>query len=108
MNYSYGDRYNIGVESRSPSLNTTSALTPTEFSAAVSAITNSFGDPSRRNVYLFAHERGQDGITAAEVAQRFGLHPNVARHHLDKLAASGHLEVSALKSSRITRGRATE
>jgi predicted ArsR family transcriptional regulator len=35
------------------------------------------------------------GATAAEVADRFGLHVNVARHHLDKLAAGGYVEVVA-------------
>ena len=35
-----------------------------------------------------------DGVTAAQVAEQFGLHPNVARHHLDKLAAGGYLEVA--------------
>jgi predicted ArsR family transcriptional regulator len=60
----------------------------------VSAITNAFGDPTRRAIYLFAHESGADGVTAAQVAEKFGLHPNVARHHLDKLAAGGYLEVA--------------
>jgi predicted ArsR family transcriptional regulator len=32
-------------------------------------------------------------VTASQVAERFSLHPNVARHHLDKLAAGGYLEV---------------
>jgi predicted ArsR family transcriptional regulator len=60
----------------------------------VSAITNAFGDPTRRAIYLFAHESDDDGVTAAQVADKFGLHPNVARHHLDKLAAGGYLEVA--------------
>jgi len=30
-------------------------------------------------------------LTAASAAQATGLHVNVARHHLDKLAAAGHL-----------------
>jgi predicted ArsR family transcriptional regulator len=68
-------------------------LSPTEFASAVTAITSAFGDPSRRDIYLFAHEH-PEGITAAEAAERFALHPNVARHHLDKLASAGHLEVS--------------
>lgn len=72
---------------------TQSPLSPTEFSSAVTAITAAFGDPTRREIYLFAHER-PDGITASEVAERFELHANVARHHLDKLASGGHLEVS--------------
>ena len=44
-------------------------LTPTEFSSAVTAITSAFGDPTRREIYLFAHERSDDGaggVTAAE------------------------------------------
>ncbi|HUZ21208.1 MAG TPA: helix-turn-helix domain-containing protein [Acidimicrobiales bacterium] len=63
-----------------------------EFSAVVAAVTAAFGDTTRRQIYL--HVREGDGVTAAEVAQRFALHPNVARHHLDKLAAGGYLEVS--------------
>ncbi|MEZ5204509.1 MAG: helix-turn-helix domain-containing protein [Acidimicrobiales bacterium] len=73
-------------------------LSPTEFSSAVTAITAAFGDPTRRQIYLFAHEH-PEGVTASEVAERFELHPNVARHHLDKLAAGGHLEVSTARAS---------
>jgi predicted ArsR family transcriptional regulator len=63
-----------------------------EFSATVAAITAAFGDPTRRDIYLFA--RGAErGVTATEVAEKFDLHPNVARHHLDKLAAGGYVEV---------------
>ena len=36
---------------------------------------------------------GDDGLTTSVVAQEVGVHPNVARHHLDKLAAGGYLEV---------------
>ncbi len=32
-------------------------------------------------------------MTASEVARRVDVHANVARHHLDKLAAGGHLVV---------------
>lgn len=82
------------------------ALTPTEFSSAVTAITSAFGDPTRREIYLFAHERSEvddagvagPGVTAAEVAQQFLLHPNVARHHLDKLAGGGYVEVAIGRS----------
>lgn len=70
-----------------------SSLSPTEFSSAVSAITAAFGDPTRREIYLFAHEH-DEGVTASEVAERFALHANVARHHLDKLTAGGHIEVT--------------
>jgi predicted ArsR family transcriptional regulator len=67
-------------------------LSADEFSAAVSAVTSAFGDPTRRDIYLFVRS-GKDGVTAAEVAERFDLHPNVARHHLEKLTAGGYLTV---------------
>jgi predicted ArsR family transcriptional regulator len=67
-------------------------LTPEEFSAAVSAVTNAFGDPTRRDIYLFVKGEPQ-GVRAAEVAERFALHANVARHHLEKLAGGGYLRV---------------
>ena len=36
-------------------------LSPTEFSSVVTAITSAFGDPTRREIYLFA--RGsEDGV----------------------------------------------
>jgi predicted ArsR family transcriptional regulator len=70
----------------------TPALTDSEFSSAVAAVTTAFGDPTRRDIYLFAREADQ-GVTAAGVAEHFALHANVARHHLDKLAAGGYLEV---------------
>jgi predicted ArsR family transcriptional regulator len=68
--------------------------TPTAFTAAVSAITDAFGDPTRRRIYLFTRDHGgPDGVTASAVALEVGVHPNVARHHLDKLAAGGYVEV---------------
>lgn len=73
-------------------------LSPTEFASAVTAITSAFGDPTRREIYLFAHEC-DDGVTAGDTAKRFDLHANVARHHLDKLAAGGYLEVDLAKPS---------
>lgn len=73
-------------------------LSPTEFASTVTAITSAFGDPSRRDIFLFAHEH-PEGITARESAKAFDLHPNVARHHLDKLASGGYLEVTMAKPS---------
>jgi predicted ArsR family transcriptional regulator len=64
------------------------------FTATVSAITDAFGDPTRRRIYLFVRDRGgAGGLTTSVVADEVGVHPNVARHHLDKLAAGGYLEV---------------
>jgi predicted ArsR family transcriptional regulator len=79
-------------------------LTAAEFSAAVMAVTSAFGDPTRREIYLFARETDA-GVTASEVAERFELHPNVARHHLDKLAAGGYLEVAVVRAEHAAVGR---
>jgi predicted ArsR family transcriptional regulator len=62
------------------------------FFSAVAAVTAAFGDTTRRQIYGYLKEA--DGVTAQEIARRFDLHPNVARHHLDKLAAGGYVEVT--------------
>ncbi len=82
-------------------------LSETSFTATVSAITDAFGDPTRRQIYLFVRDRSTAtktsdgsvpvGVTAAEVAAEVGVHANVARHHLDKLSAGGYLEIDTAK-----------
>jgi predicted ArsR family transcriptional regulator len=57
----------------------------------VAAVTAAFGDPTRRDIYLYV--RANPGVTASSVATAFSLHPNVARHHLDRLVAGGYLQV---------------
>ena len=81
---------------------TGSDLTSDEFAAAVAAVTNAFGDPTRREIYLFVRS-SPEGVKAAEVAEQFELHPNVARHHLEKLAAGSYLDVELARHS--TAGR---
>ena len=73
-------------------------LTADDFTAVVSAVTNAFGDPTRREIYLFAREAGADGVTAGSVAEHFELHPNVARHHLEKLTGGGYLMVEIARA----------
>ncbi|HEV8116545.1 MAG TPA: methanogen output domain 1-containing protein [Acidimicrobiales bacterium] len=75
------------------------------FGADVAAISNAFGDPTRRAAWLFARDAAEAGVTAAEVAEHLGLHPNVARHHLDKLATSTYLEVFVERASARAAGR---
>ncbi|MEO6570752.1 MAG: helix-turn-helix domain-containing protein [Ilumatobacteraceae bacterium] len=76
------------------------------FTATVSAITDAFGDPTRRGIYLYVREHASDvGVTTSAVAGHVGVHPNVARHHLDKLAAGGYLEVQAGRPSGGGAGR---
>jgi predicted ArsR family transcriptional regulator len=79
-------------------------LSAEAFTAGVTAATSAFGDATRRDIYLFAHD-AEAGVTTAEVAQRFGLHPNVARHHLDKLAAGGYLQVQVGRLAKPGAGR---
>ena len=89
---------------RAPSGATSNTATSTAFTSTVSAITNAFGDPTRRGIYLFARASDR-GVTAAQVADEFGVHPNVARHHLDKLAAGGYLEVAVERAEGAGAGR---
>lgn len=90
----------VGVASNQ----TTATLKPGSFTAQVSAITSAFGDPTRRAVYLFVREN-PTGVTAAQIAEQFDVHPNVARHHLDKLSAGGYLEVAIERHERAGAGR---
>lgn len=61
-----------------------------EIARDIGQITDAFGDPTRRGIYLMVRER--ESSSATEVAERFSLHPNVARHHLDKLVSWGYLQ----------------
>ncbi len=61
---------------------------PAEFSSVVAALSSAFGDPTRRAIYL--HLREHPGATVSDVAATHAIHPNVARHHLDRLVAAGH------------------
>jgi len=79
-------------------------LDDAEFSATIVAVTSAFGDPTRRAIYLVARDHAL-GMTAAEVADRFALHTNVARHHLDKLAAGGYLDVNVDRPENGAAGR---
>jgi predicted ArsR family transcriptional regulator len=80
------------------------AMASGAFTATVSAITNAFGDPTRRSIYLFLREHAA-GVTASTVAEQFSLHPNVARHHLDRLAAGGYVEVAVERAEGAGAGR---
>lgn len=59
----------------------------------LSDLTSTLGDPTRRSIYLAVRESA-DPVTAAEIAAQFSIHANVARHHLDRLADEGYLEIT--------------
>ena len=73
------------------------------FDRSVDELTATFGDGTRRAVYLFVRDHA-DGVTATDVAAHAGVHPNVARHHLDKLAAAGFVEVAGPGDGAASRG----
>lgn len=68
------------------------------FESRISDLTASLGDPTRRAIYIAVRE-SVDPMTTSKVASLFDIHPNVARHHLDRLADDGYLRVSHLRRS---------
>ena len=64
-----------------------------ELERTLSDLTSTLGYPTRRSIYLTVRE-SPEPATAAQVAGRFNIHANVARHHLDRLAEEGYLEVT--------------
>ncbi len=65
----------------------------TTFDAELGALASSLGDPTRRGIYISIRESAKP-VTASLIASNFGLHTNVARHHLDKLVTDGYLQVT--------------
>ncbi len=63
------------------------------FESSISDLTASLGDPTRRAIYIAVRE-SHEAVTTSNIAQLFDLHPNVARHHRERLADDGYLEVS--------------
>ena len=59
----------------------------------ISDLTSALGDPTRRAIYIAVRESAEP-MTTSKVAELFDIHPNVARHHLDRLAGDGYLKVS--------------
>ncbi len=73
------------------------------FAASVAALSAAFGDSTRRDIYLMIKDL--DSVNVTEVAKRFSLHPNVARHHLEKLASGGYVDVSISRDEKQGAGR---
>jgi predicted ArsR family transcriptional regulator len=71
--------------------------------SAIQALSSALGDPTRREIYIYVRANGP--VTAQEIGRQFHLHPNVARHHLDRLAAGGYLVVGQHKDPRPQVGR---
>ncbi len=65
----------------------------TAFERDLGDLTASLGDATRRGIYVMVRESSEP-MTATQIADHFGIHPNVARHHLDRLAADGYLQIT--------------
>lgn len=65
---------------------------------SLNKLTATLGDPTRRSIYLRIRS-SEEALTAGTIAKEFGIHPNVARHHLDRLADEGYLEVTRRRQS---------
>lgn len=63
------------------------------FDDQVGALAASLGDTTRRGIYIAVREAAEP-VTVAHIASAFDVHPNVARHHLDRLVADGFLRVT--------------
>lgn len=56
-------------------------------------------DDTRYQIYRAIAEQPATDVTVADIAERFGLHPNVARMHLTKLEHAGFLATSLRRTS---------
>ena len=68
------------------------------FDQQIGDLASSLGDATRRGIYISVREAAEP-VTANEIAELFGIHPNVARHHLDRLVDDGYLQVSHRRRS---------
>jgi predicted ArsR family transcriptional regulator len=64
-----------------------------QFDQTIGDLTAALGDPTRRAIYI-AVRQSAEALTSTQVAEIFEIHPNVARHHLDRLAGDGYLRVT--------------
>ena len=56
-------------------------------------------DDTRYRIYRVIAESPGEDVTVADIAQRFDLHPNVARMHLSKLEQAGFLATDLRRTS---------
>ena len=76
-------------------------LDPSLFTATVTSLAHSFGDNTRRKIYLYLREH--PGATATELAEHCHVHPNVVRHHLEKLTEAGYVTFENVPKATVGR-----
>ncbi|MGA9598040.1 MAG: helix-turn-helix domain-containing protein [Acidimicrobiia bacterium] len=67
-----------------------------EMSRQIGDLAATLGDATRRGIYITVRE-SIEPVTAAQIADLFHIHVNVARHHLDRLVSDGYLQVTTLQ-----------
>jgi len=70
-----------------------------EFDKVATSVAKSLGDATRRAI-LIAIRESTDPLTVSDVAEKFGIHRTVARHHLDLLANEGFVATSTATEPR--------
>jgi predicted ArsR family transcriptional regulator len=63
------------------------------FDKQIEEITGALGDTTRRGIYVMVRE-AHEPVTANQISNVFNIHPNVARHHLDRLRNEGFIRIS--------------
>jgi predicted ArsR family transcriptional regulator len=76
-------------------------LDPALFTATITSLTHSFGDSTRRKVYLYLREN--PGATAGELATHCDVHANVVRHHLERLTEGGYVTFDNVRKTTVGR-----
>lgn len=74
------------------------------FDQQMESLTGALGDTTRRGIYIMVRE-AHDPVTANQIASSFDIHPNVARHHLDRLCNEDFVRVSDFAVDTPTAGR---
>jgi len=74
------------------------------FNQQIETITGALGDTTRRGIYIMVRE-AHEAVTANQIAAAFDIHPNVARHHLDRLFHDGFIRISTEPISTPAAGR---
>ena len=70
-----------------------------DFDRAAAGVVRSIGDATRRAI-LIAIKESTEPLAASDVAEMFGIHRTVARHHLNLLATEGFITTSAAAKPR--------
>jgi len=74
------------------------------FDEQIQELTGALGDATRRGIYVMIRESNEP-VTAAQIAGAFDIHPNVARHHLDRLVSNDFIRISDRGPAVPTAGR---